>query len=1556
MLTAKLGEALKEVKGAAPASQLPFFRMISQKISKSMNSFNPFLSVNAQQQEEEPRGEAASSESEMTIAVDLSHFAEMYESSILQLDQLTPHQEEKMGDALTLLRGGEKHIVHLTAAAGAGKTFVAQKIVLDLLKDPSRDGIILFSARSVPLCLFFVKWLVKSSEAEDEQMIKTIVERVQVLYAPYKQGPLAVKLNEEKGEIEFVGVPEGGKVQSMLLVVEDEAHHTYGDPELKLQVERQILRWAPCHRLLLSDVSQSQGTEIAYPKDRKVVELTEVVRSSKRIITAANDFSLCGTKEKVPTCHHASEGPPLQTFLFDMQQEDEPRRDELYAEQTIAALQSVVTQFERLPLHDRLAIIVPDEGMRARLQEKLKARLAAAFPSRSFELVDAQRASRTYKKGVGSSEWLVLDTIENMDGLERLMVIAVGLDSPIPENAEAARAAAEGNVLQTRSSLQTRSHLYRALTRAHMLVCVVNETLPRGWLAYLTRLKLSKGGAFDEAAAVAERKAAEESVANEKKRVTKCKEEAKAAVEAVAKKHSLGEKAVEWCSAMAAKQLMAGGAAKAAAEDAVCEWLLKAEMEKVEEKMAQERGLEAEEARAAVGRCVRSELLESIRRAPLKGGEGEKELAAVLAQWRRIGEELKNALAAQEGLEGVGATDMMRMQEAVMAVAAKGGKALKVAVVFEVQEAKRRREQMKEAAVHRAREEKLKAERKVKEEKLRTEEVQPAMAALLAGEAEEGDKVARDWICADAVERLVAGAGGSGVDGKTAVQAAVAAWRQLKAVRPKTNLVAVREEKEQSVWDTKANLSVVVGGVLAFDPTSLHLDDTNLIELRFTLHASGGQAVDPLSVVEPAALQAAIEAVLGGQHPLAAMYVNDEQAVITRIPVTDVAFLHGLRDKVLEGRFAVELTDRLRRQLSSVSLDVKVDLSAFAERYESSVLHLDKLTEHQQLKLLECKGHQSVRVEAPAGGGKTFIALHEMLGILQLESAEESENAAVLFVAPHEALAVFVASWIGTRLGKYTRDEMLHEMLRRLWVLFLPFDQGVKRASLTDEGWIFFEQPSADEKPKEFRMVVVDEGHHIYNNAALRETVESHVAPSTRRIVLADVSQSLGQDIAYPPAHRVELTEVVRCSKRIVQAASVVQIGGERKLHTQCHHRSDGPPVKSFLFELAASSSSVERFRAYAERVMAALEHIANLFPRLELTNRVAILVPDAPFLDGLKPQLMAEFQARGRRSDQTPGQQYILIEARGAAAALRWRGRSSGGEALVLDTIGNFDGLERLIVIAVGLDAPLDQESDDAFLETRSRLYRALTRAHMLAMVVNEAVRGGWLEWLNLIKLKEGKFDREAELARMNADAAEAEVKRRREAIDKALQAAIERRARAVPAADTAACAHGVAPGSLTGEEHAHVRSLIDRDVTTGGQSLEAAADAQLDSWCTQKDALERALRMQAITPSSAETSELLLGVAKQVSRAPTANLDAAVQVAIREWQMQAFGQSRSERLGLVTEQTVWDTGENSSSQPETLKFNPLQQELDDGDDIDDDGAAHPHRDASHDLMCQSP
>ncbi len=142
-------------------------------------------------------------------------------------------------------------------------------------------------------------------------------------------------------------------------------------------------------------------------------------------------------------------------------------------------------------------------------------------------------------------DWIVLDTIDQMDGLERLVVIAVGLDSVIGDDDDAvvapgsallkpsttakmpphggaasAAAATSGGVggavagggsgggggggaaaaagvggapgggsavesdagsTTSTANMQTRSRLYRGLTRAHLLVVVVNELVKGGW-------------------------------------------------------------------------------------------------------------------------------------------------------------------------------------------------------------------------------------------------------------------------------------------------------------------------------------------------------------------------------------------------------------------------------------------------------------------------------------------------------------------------------------------------------------------------------------------------------------------------------------------------------------------------------------------------------------------------------------------------------------------------------------------------------------------------------------------------------------------------------------------------------------------------------------------------------------------------------------------------------------------------------------------------------------------------------------------------------------------
>ena len=82
-------------------------------------------------------------------------------------------------------------------------------------------------------------------------------------------------------------------------------------------------------------------------------------------------------------------------------------------------------------------------------------------------------------------------------------------------------------------------------------------------------------------------------------------------------------------------------------------------------------------------------------------------------------------------------------------------------------------------------------------------------------------------------------------------------------------------------------------------------------------------------------------------------------------------------------------------------------------------------------------------------------------------------------------------------------------------------------------------------------------------------------------------------------------------------------------------------------------------------------------------------------------------------------------------------------------------DGLERLVVICVGLDQVIDR--GDGVSETRSLLYRAMTRAQLAVAVVNEALPGGWLEFLGRVELSTDEaFDDAAERRKQAETAAD--------------------------------------------------------------------------------------------------------------------------------------------------------------------------------------------------------
>ena len=115
------------------------------------------------------------------------------------------------------------------------------------------------------------------------------------------------------------------------------------------------------------------------------------------------------------------------------------------------------------------------------------------------------------------------------------------------------------------------------------------------------------------------------------------------------------------------------------------------------------------------------------------------------------------------------------------------------------------------------------------------------------------------------------------------------------------------------------------------------------------------------------------------------------------------------------------------------------------------------------------------------------------------------------------------------------------------------------------------------------------------------------------------------------------------------------------------------------------------------------------------------------------------------------------------------------------------FDGMERLIVIAVGMDAIINNVPGEAGAEVpevRSRMYRAITRANMMVLVVNEQLRGGWLEFLGRVRFSGGEeFCAEDEVARCNDAAQEVTQQAEEEAAQAALAEAAQAEAAQVEA-----------------------------------------------------------------------------------------------------------------------------------------------------------------------------
>ena len=130
------------------------------------------------------------------------------------------------------------------------------------------------------------------------------------------------------------------------------------------------------------------------------------------------------------TCHHESDGPPLRSHIFDIKTDglvegdggggggggpgavmDERLFYGTYAHHTLEAIRGLVASFPTLNMHNRGAILVPNDEFLHAFRQEFQSRLDESFPAADgrvspagrFKLVSANDAAACLDVGAGTA-------------------------------------------------------------------------------------------------------------------------------------------------------------------------------------------------------------------------------------------------------------------------------------------------------------------------------------------------------------------------------------------------------------------------------------------------------------------------------------------------------------------------------------------------------------------------------------------------------------------------------------------------------------------------------------------------------------------------------------------------------------------------------------------------------------------------------------------------------------------------------------------------------------------------------------------------------------------------------------------------------------------------------------------------------------------------------------------------------------------------------------------------------------------------------------------------
>lgn len=546
--------------------------------------------------------------------------------------------------------------------------------------------------------------------------------------------------------------------------------------------------------------------------------------------------------------------------------------------------------------------------------------------------------------------------------------------------------------------------------------------------------------------------------------------------------------------------------------------------------------------------------------------------------------------------------------------------------------------------------------------------------------------------------------------------------------------------------------------LIRLTPADSTLPFKNILEV-----VDADQLLNILAAVLPqshatAASAAAVASGGGGSTSIASsrdylhqILVGNGNSVVVRGMVPNTSFLFELRNALVGGSLERTINASLQDYVGDSNAlggqRWKVDTIAFARIYSNLLSQMNQLSPHQRAKLQECETANHVHISGPAGCGKTFLALHMVIDLI--EAAEMalgplSREAPLLFVGKNEALCLFFINWIKQRLCKTNKTGVALSLVATyIQVLHTsPFEDQTFGVTFSSDGMVKLVARKASAK---YSLVIVDEAHHIF--AAANDApddpkrIATLCANADQSVLLSDISQSgSAGDVNFPPHVQkdVVLMEVVRNSSRIF-AASLPFCRSADLSDVGCSHGVRGPPLIPFMFDHCMGDENA-RFTRYVDGIVHGLNHIHNEFPGAEVHDNTVILVPSATFKEALLPRLNKAMQTLV----PMPG---ISIVDAVEGAFPEPKSKCSNPSRIVFDTLEAFDGMERLFVLAVGLDSVRT-------IDGCCNMYRAITRAHMFVCVVQEHLKGGWLEFMGTVQRDEQvDFDEAEERRRVSRE-----------------------------------------------------------------------------------------------------------------------------------------------------------------------------------------------------------